>query len=370
MFFHRRKNLAHSIGLLNEAVRRDLSLEAIEEIVHSHSRPGRLAEVLRRVLAFEAGPIEYNSKHNYREQRKYNHLCDFEASLRISEALSLYFGRYDLADSPSYDQHFVREHSEKLDEQGYSLIENCVSPADCQRIIDFLGQEQLLFREGLSNKLHRGYTPENVKRTTSNVCWIEDRFALLSCPEIAALAFNPSLISVAQDFLGAPPIHTQITCWWSTPYSDSPEHVKSAAQQFHQDRDYIKFVKIFIYLTDVGAENGPHEFIAGSNADYAAVTKNKLRSSKRLTDEYLASVYARDRFRKFVAPRGTVLFEDTSGFHKGNPVVEDHRLMLQLEFASTLYGSPSYHFRDIPTEHLPPEARRLERLLSAYRASV
>lgn len=368
MFFDRTEKLAESARLLNKAAARDVSLQAIDTVVQTHPQRRRLAEVVRRVLAFEADPATYNSKHAQREQQKYNHRCDFEASLRVSEILSLYFDRYDLAESSAYDGRFVEEHSNGLDEQGYSLIEDYVSPADCDRIIGFLGREQLLFREGLSNRLHRGYTAENVNGTTSNVCWIEDRFALLSSPEIAALAFNPSLIAVAQRFLGAPPIHTQITCWWSTPHSRSLEHVKSAAQQFHQDRDYIKFVKIFVHLTDVTDDNGPHEFIAGSNADYAAVTKNKLRSSKRLTDEYLHSVYPSQRFRRFSAPRGTLLLEDTSGFHKGNPVAKGHRLMLQFEFASTLYGSPAYRFRDIPTKHIPLEFRGPNRLMSAYRA--
>ena len=369
LFFPRRK-LAESVESLNSAVGKNVSDRVVTEIARSHSKANRVGEILRRVLAFEADPPEYNSRHPYREQRKYNHQCDFEASRRVSEALSLFFDPYALADSAAYDDDFVARRARELGEHGYSLIEDRVSPADCDAIVEFLGHDDLVFREAVTEKTHRGYSAENVRDSTSNTCWLTDKFALLACPEVAALAFDPSLVAVAQEFIGAPPILTQIVCWWSAPYSRSVEQVKTAAQQFHQDRDYIKFVKIFVHLTDVNDDSGPHVFIEGSNADYATVSGNRLRASRRLSDEYLRSVYAQERFRTFTAPRGTILFEDTSGFHRGTPVISGHRLMLQFEFANTLFGSPRYSIDRIPTEHVRPEFRQQSRFLSAYRAAA
>ena len=370
MFFLTRRRLARSVDLLNSALGKDVSRQAVAEIVEDYPRPTQLAETLRRVLAFEADPPAYNSVHPHREQRKYNHNCNFDASRRVSEALSLYFDPYEFTETAAYDNGFVEERTRELDEHGYSLIESRVPSADCDAIVEFLGQDHLVFREAVTNELHRGYSAENVEAATSNTCWLVDRFALLACPEIAALASDPNLVAVAQAFIGAPPILTQIVCWWSAPYSTSTEQVKTAAQQFHQDRDYIKFVKVFVHLTDVNDDNGPHVFIAGSNTDYATVSKNRLRASKRLSNEYLESVYDSQRFRTFTAPRGTVLFEDTSGFHRGTPVVSGHRLMLQFEFASTLYGSPQYRIDSIPTEHIPAELLQHARFLSDYRAGA
>lgn len=370
MFFHLRGRLEKSVDRLNLAVGKEVPNRAVADIVQKHSRPNRFAEILRRVLAFEADPIDYNAQHPQREQRKYNHRCDFDASRRVSEALSLFFDSYALADRRSDDHDFLKRSSRELDEQGYSLTEDRVSFADCDAIVEFLGQDHLVFREALTNRTHLGYSAEHVRDTTSNTCWLTDKFALLACPEVAALACDPSLVAVAQEFIGAPPILTQIVCWWSAPYSTSVEQVKTAAQQFHQDRDYIKFVKVFVNLTDVDDDNGPHVFIAGSNADYATVSKNRLRASKRLSNEYLESVYAPQRFRKFTASRGTVLFEDTSGFHRGTPVASGHRLMLQFEFANTLFGSPRYQIDRIPTENISPELRTQSRFLSAYRADA
>ena len=40
---------------------------------------------------------------------------------------------------------------------------------------------------------------------------------------------------------------------------------KIGPQLFHRDYESFNFVKLFVYLTDVGKENGPHEYIIRSN---------------------------------------------------------------------------------------------------------
>ena len=366
MFFLEKRKLAESARRLNRSTDRDVPIAAVEALVRSHVRPTRLAQILRRVLDFETDRSAYDAAHPQKEQQKFNHRCDYAGACRIDDALSLFFDSYDLADAPGYDADFVARCSAELGAQGYSLLQNFVPSAECERIVEFLGQDHLQFREDLSGKTHRGYSARNVDATTSNVCRLVDQSALLACPQVSGLLLNPSLVAIAQAFLGAPPIHTQVACWWSTPYSEELEHIKTAAQLFHQDRDYIKFLKIFIHLTDVDETSGPHEFVAGSNADYTVVSKNKQRSSKRLTDAYLRSIYPEARFRKFTAPRGSIILEDTSGFHKGNPVVRGHRLMLQLEFVSTLFGNPGYPLRRAALEHVAAPFSRLDRFFSAY----
>jgi ectoine hydroxylase-related dioxygenase (phytanoyl-CoA dioxygenase family) len=368
MFFSPKARLAQSADQLSRTVGRPVPLPVIESIVDSHPRPRSFARILGGVLAFEANPRDYARAHPAREQQKWNHRCDYDGSLRVSAALSRYFDFYDLTALPAYDATFVARTSDELDRQGYSLIADFVAPTDCDAIVDFLGQAGLAFREDLSGTIHQGYTQANVDRASSNVTRIVDQSALLACPAVAKLAFDPNLVAVAQKFLGAPPVHTQTNCWWSKHHSDDLEHVKAAAQQFHQDRDYIRFLKVFIYLTDVDEASGPHEFIAGSNADYAQVSKNRLRSSKRLSDRYLESVYPKDRFRQFTATRGSIILEDTSGFHKGNPVVSGHRLMLQLEYVSSLFGAPGHYLHAGALEHVPPPFRDFRRFVSAYRA--
>ena len=368
MIWSKRK-LRGGVERLSRAAGKAVRVEAIEEIVGAHARPRRFADILSRVLEFEADPDRYDAAHPRKEQQKYNHRCDYAAAGLVSRALSLFFDHYDLRSLPRYDAAFVEQNAAALGKDGYVFLDAFVPSAECNDIVAFLGREQVVFCEDLSGRVHRGYTPANVAATTSNVCRITDQSVLLACPEIAKLVFDPSLLAIAQAFLGAPPIHTQANCWWSVAYSDESEYVKAAAQKFHQDRDYIKFIKFFFYLTDVGEDNGPHEFVAGSNVDYAEHSRNKQRSSKRLDDERLESGYPPERFRRFTGPRGSLIIEDTSGFHKGNPVRSGHRLMLQLEYASSRYGSPPEHLTRAAMGNVDAETRRFERLFSAYKAA-
>ncbi|HEX4461815.1 MAG TPA: hypothetical protein VIA18_27735, partial [Polyangia bacterium] len=58
----------------------------------------------------------------------------------------------------------------------------------------------------------------------------------------------------------------------------------------------------------------------------------------RLPDEAIARGYGADRMRELTGPRGTIIAVDTSGFHKGKPLVAGHRLMFQLEFTNSFFG--------------------------------
>jgi Phytanoyl-CoA dioxygenase (PhyH) len=364
-----RGKLRRSVERLNRATGKNVNLAAVEELIDSHARPARLARVLRRVLELEADPAGYDAAHPRKEQQEYNHLCDYAAAGLVSRALSLFFDRYDLTALPGYDAGFVERATTALAEEGYVFLETFLTKAHCDRIVDFLSRDDVLFREDLSGREHRGYTPAHVAATRANVCRITDQSKLLASPDIAQLVFDPGLLAVAQDFLGAPPIHTQANCWWSVAYSNHTDYVKAAAQKFHQDRDYIKFLKFFFYLTDVGEDNGPHEFIAGSNVDYAEHSRNKLRSSKRLDDARLEGGYARERFRRFTGPRGSLIVEDTSGFHKGWPVRSGHRLMLQIEYATSVFGSPEAYLTRQAIGAANPALQRFPRLFSAYKAA-
>jgi hypothetical protein len=362
------RKLASAVERLNRVAGKSVGRAAIEEIVDAHPAPGRFARILRRVLEFEADPEGYATAHPRKEQQKYNHLCDYAGAGLVSRALSLFFDRYDTSALRGYDAALVERSVAALAAEGCVLLRTFVSSVDCDRIVEFLSHDAIVFREDVSGRPHLGYTRQNLVATTSNVCRVTDQSLLLACPEIAKLVYDPTLLSIAQAFLGAPPIHTQVNCWWSVAYSNEADYVKAAAQKFHQDRDYIKFLKLFFYLTDVGEDNGPHEFIAGSNVDYAERSRNKLRSSKRLDDERLREGYPHERFRRFTGPRGSLIVEDTSGFHKGMPVRAGHRLMLQLEYVSSLYGSPPAYLAPSARILADPATRRFTRLFSAYRA--
>jgi hypothetical protein len=103
-------------------------------------------------------------------------------------------------------------------------------------------------------------------------------------------------------------------------------------------------VKIFFYLTDVDAQTGPHCFVRGSHRDKPL----PLRRDGRIADAEIVQHYGAARVAEITGPRGTVIVANTRGLHKGKHLAAGDRCILQLVFASSLFGAP------YETVSLPP----------------
>src|SRR5690606_13181649 len=84
---------------------------------------------------------------------------------------------------------------------------------------------------------------------------------LLACPYLLDIANDPRLVDAASAYLGCKPVISTFRAWWSFGGFTEPKD----AEFFHRDVDDWKFVKLFVYLTDVGPDNGPHVFVKGSH---------------------------------------------------------------------------------------------------------
>lgn len=164
---------------------------------------------------------------------------------------------------------------------------------------------------------------------------------LVNEANIQALITDRSLVSVAQAYIGSQPVLDEVNLWWSTAYGSKPD--ANAAQMYHFDMDRIRWLKFFIYITDVGPKNGPHCFVAGSHKTKGIPSTFLDRGYVRISDEEVRAKYERERLVEFTAPRGTIIAEDTRGLHKGLSVLRGHRLMLEFEFSNCLFGSTSPH---------------------------
>jgi hypothetical protein len=165
---------------------------------------------------------------------------------------------------------------------------------------------------------------------------------LINNPDIQELIMDPTLINIARNYLGCEPIFDFPAMWWSTNYLK--EASSEAAQLYHFDLDRLKWLKIFIYLNDVTLDNGPHRLIKGSHIP-GAKPKNLLkRGYARIPDEDLTKHYKSDDFIVVIGEAGAVFAEDTKCWHKGTPLKSGHRLVLEFEYTSCLFGAnyPKY----------------------------
>ena len=76
-------------------------------------------------------------------------------------------------------------------------------------------------------------------------------------------------------------------------------------------------------------------------------------------------MYQPDEIVTICGPAGTVLFEDTSGFHKGTKPEKHERLILEYQFSCNLFGTTYKSMRLVPPVGTRLAAAR-ENLAAAY----
>jgi len=155
---------------------------------------------------------------------------------------------------------------------------------------------------------------------------------LVSIKEILDIANNSDILKYVQEFLGATPTISNINMWWSISGKEKAEQ----AQMFHRDVDDFKFCKLFIYLTNVELENGPHVYVEGSSIS------NKLLKIRRHQDEEVISAFGENKIKFFTGKKGSTFLADTFGFHKGLLPQKGKRLLLQVQYSLNPIGIEKY----------------------------
>ncbi|MDQ3000956.1 MAG: phytanoyl-CoA dioxygenase family protein [Fibrobacterota bacterium] len=218
-----------------------------------------------------------------------------------------------------------------LDDRGYHVFAHRLPDALCDRMLQWALAEKAVVKVDKQPILvaYDRANPIGVRYE-----WTEE--VIMKCPEAQVLMADPGILAVAQAYLGCKPILDLIASWWHTDFSRQPD--KDAAQFFHFDMDRVKWLKFFFYITDVGPDNGPHTFVAGSHRT-GGINRSILdKGQVRIEDAEVLGKYAPEDIIEFIAPRGTIIAEDTRGLHKGKHVHSGDRLVFQLEFSDSLFG--------------------------------
>tara|TARA_Y100001933_G_C18917699_1_gene529612 strand:- start:318 stop:1139 length:822 start_codon:yes stop_codon:yes gene_type:complete len=155
------------------------------------------------------------------------------------------------------------------------------------------------------------------------------------------------LYNLVSLYLGAPAHIYQVLAWWQYPMGEN--HIPSNAQLWHRDRDDLRFLKLFFYVTDVDTQCGPHAFIPYSHDPTSSKLSDLftpqydpiLLGSKQsfLNDSDLESIGLLSLKHVYLGPAGTCFLEDTRGFHRAYVPVAKPRLIFSVVW--TL--SPGFH---------------------------
>lgn len=233
---------------------------------------------------------------------------------------------------PGLDPAGVARVVQHLDQDGYHNFGAVIPDPLCQELVDFALRTPCgVIRDDATTfdmPEERVFDPQ----CPVGVAYHARFQDIVEQPAAQRLVADPGLLAIAQGYFRAKAVQDLVALWWSAP-GTKPSHI--AAQLYHFDMDRVKFLKFFVYLTDVGEENGPHCFVAGT---HRRVPK-PLRAERRFTDEEVFACVPRDREIVFKGPRGTLIVEDTRGLHKGTNLIRGNRLVFQIEFAINLFGA-------------------------------
>lgn len=259
----------------------------------------------------------------------------------VSKCISFFDSPIRLPDCNGVLGNFRQEELNKINNtlirDGFYIFEQKISNELIDKLYDFASNQECVPRP-LDENMNA--PPPKTRYDKNNLLSSVYDIPASACfenPNIQSLLKDHSILAVAQEYLQTVPKADIIGFWWSTPFSKKPQ--VNSAQMFHFDMDRFKWIKFFIFLTDVTLENGPHVFIKHSHQTGKIPREILNAGYSRISDEEVFKYFPKEDVQTFTIPKGTIVAEDTRGLHKGTNLLKDERLVLELQFSNSLFGA-------------------------------
>lgn len=150
----------------------------------------------------------------------------------------------------------------------------------------------------------------------------------------ARFALHPAFLNIANAYLR---MYAQLR-YYNVWYTFATSAAARESQLWHFDREDNYILKIFVYLKDVEIGTGPFTYAPGTHRKGPYWNQNpesfKENNVLRTTDDQMSAVIPRERWITATGKKGTVVFADTRGYHKGGEARDSNRLMYTCMFTS------------------------------------
>lgn len=228
---------------------------------------------------------------------------------------------------------------------GVVPISDIVTPAEAA--------EMLAYLSGIADRIPEGSI---LHHRTEDVVRV---------PHAFRIATDERVLAIASHHLGSPATIMQMDAWWSMPGSQSPE----GPQIFHRDRDDFRACKLFLYLTDVSAESGPHIFVKGTHDRETvkkAVREKGLDVSAagplfsgtgREISESVADIFGAN-VTEMIGPPATCFLANTYCFHRGKVPTANARCLLQVSYGMVPYPGRLERWVSTGLSQTPPDSAK------------
>jgi hypothetical protein len=146
------------------------------------------------------------------------------------------------------------------------------------------------------------------------------------------LGVEPRLLDLANAYLGLWSKLEYVDVWYTPPADEAD---RRSSQRWHRDFNDRHLLKAFLYLVDVDEDTGPFEYVPRS-APGGELDKlwpwRPLGENYPPEEELAAQIDG--RAVTFTAPKGTLIFCNTSGFHRGGLATAKPRVLATLTWDS------------------------------------
>ena len=263
----------------------------------------------------------------------------------LSSILSIVYPPYEIREISGVLQSLSKteldEIQHSLERDGYHVFEERLDHDFCEQILQqTLKVDCLLGGDEIAREQSRKIAKYDAGNPMA-ACYMVAKDDVTDIKEVQKLICDPLLIKVAQSYLKAKPIFSAVSMSWSPHVKETPD--SEAAQQYHFDMERIKWLRFFVYLTDVDSDSGPHCFVKGTHRT-GWIPKHILdQGYTRKSDEEIFQEFGTDSCVEFTGWRGTIIAEDSRGFHKGKMPNKGHRLLLAFELSNSTFGSYKRH---------------------------
>lgn len=230
-----------------------------------------------------------------------------------------------------------------LDFEMPCLAQTRVDPERHAGLIDnfMYGSPQQLARMGVTFDRHEAQSYEQVVRefnpSTLTLYMLERSDAFRRA------WLDPYLLDIVTNYMGIVPRLSEAYV-----RRNFPAPHRTMNHYWHRDLNApLHLLKIFFFLSDCNAGNGPHEFVRGSHRELSILNGKRYFSDAEVDAAYPPGSAARE---VSLVKAGTVVIEDTRGLHRAQLPQVGYR---DLGYAVFVPLRPFYHHRNYA---LPREA--------------
>lgn len=174
----------------------------------------------------------------------------------------------------------------------------------------------------------------------------------------ARFALQQPILQVANAYFG---MYTRLR-YYNVWHTLTTRTEARESQLWHRDREDHSILKLFVYFNDIDGGAGPFNYAPGTHHKGAIRRTPEFfveNGVRRTTDEQMAAILPPEKWIKAIGNKGTILFADTAGYHKGGLARTRDRLMYTCMFTSPTSQAPEMFTRSKPAVSPPDKAQAM-----------